>query len=157
MKPIPKSVKEHISNAQHFLDAAKKFPPPTDGSVQILLLLVAWENITIADKELSAWADGGLTDTKLHKDHATKLKDAPEIVRVILGPAGAKAREITISTGHDLAALRLACQYGSDIDSKDVKELFARGWHTDTFRRALIEKIQWVEMEVSMQEQITNA
>lgn len=65
MKPIPDSVKAHISNARYYLEAADKHPAPTKDAVHTLLLLVAWENIVIADTELSAWANEADVDERI--------------------------------------------------------------------------------------------
>jgi hypothetical protein len=148
MKAIPDSAKDHISNARYYLEAANKLPPPTKDAAHILLLLISWENIVIADKELSAWATDKAIDPKIRKDHETKFKDAPEILRVIVGAPGAHtpARKIRFSSGKELTDLRLACQYGSTTESKAVREIFKTGWHADDFRRQLEAKIKWVEM-----------
>jgi len=79
MKKVPKAIYDHVSNAKLYFEAAQKFPPPTNFAVQILLLLVSWENIVIADKKLDAWAQRSAIDEKLLKDHREKFKGAPGI------------------------------------------------------------------------------
>lgn len=154
MKPIPESVKERISNAEYYLEAADKHPSPVQEAVHILLLLVAWENIVIADAELEAWAGEEDIDEKVYKDHAHKFKDAPEITRNILGPNDTKPREVKFSTGREFSELRMACQYGSNTESKDVEQIFKTGWDVDNFRNTLIEKIGWVEAMVKTYEKL---
>ncbi len=152
MKPMPDSVKDHISNAHYYLKAAAKFPPPTQNAAHILLLLISWENIVIADSELSAWATRSDVNPQVYKDHAHKYKDAPEIHRIILGPSGTKPREIRFSSGRDFAELRLACQYGSNTESKKVSTIFNRDWDADDFQRALVSKIGWIEALIGIYE-----
>jgi len=48
--------------------------------------------------------------------------------------------------GHDFEELRMACQYGSNTESKDVQQIFKSGWHLDGLRNGLINKIKWTEM-----------
>ncbi len=153
MAKMPDSIEHYIANARLYFDAATKFPSPTNYAVEILLLLTSWENIALADGELAAWARDELLDGKLHKDHAAKFKGAPAIFRTIVGPSGTPARTIEFSTGHQLSELRQACQYGSNTESKDVRVLFDKYWHTDDFRRDLAAKIEWVELWVSVHNQ----
>lgn len=152
MNAIPESIKDHISNAKYYLKAADQHPSPTQAAAHIQLLLVAWENIVIADAELTAWVDEDSVDEKIYKDHARKFKDAPKITRIILGPRGVEPREIEFSTGKEFSDLRMACQYGSNTESKDVNEIFKTGWHVDGFRNALIERIEWTEKMVEIYE-----
>lgn len=154
MKPIPDSVEEHISNARYYLEAADMHPSPTQDAVHILLLLTGWENIAIADAELDAWASEEDVDKKIDKDHAHKFKDAPTITRVIVGQSDTKTRVINFSDGRSLAELRMACQYGSNTESKDVREIFKTGWQVDTFRNVLIGKIEWVEKMLKIYRQL---
>jgi hypothetical protein len=157
MKPMPDSIQAHISNARYYLDAANKHPAPTQDAVHILLQLIAWENIVIADEELSAWATEDDVDERLYKSHATKYKAVPEVLRVILGPSGTPPREIRYSSGRNFEELRMACQYGSNTEGKEVKELFKKGWHLDELRNGLIGKIEWVELFIKIhQEQTEN-
>lgn len=144
MKPIPDSVRDHINNAEYYLTAAGKLPSPTQDAAHILLLLIGWENITIADEELNAWATGEDVDKKIYKDHARKFKNAPEVLRVIVGSSGTPAKEVRFQTGRDFEELRLACQYGSNTESKDVAKIFSRGWHADGLERELGNKIKWL-------------
>lgn len=146
MKKIPKSVSDHIANAKYYLEAADKHPQPTQNAALILLLLVGWENIAIADHELGAWATDTNMDPQIRKSHAAKFKDLPSVTRTILGPSGTPPKDVEFSTGHDFEELRMACQYGSNTESKDVSQIFKSGWHLDGLRNGLIQKIQWEEM-----------
>jgi len=152
MRQIPKSVSEHIANARYYLRAADKHPYPTENAVLILLLLVGWENIVLADHELSAWADETNTEPSIRKSHAAKLKDLPTLTRTIIEPSGT-LREIEFSTGHDFEELRMATQYGSNTESKSVENIFNKGWHLDGLRNGLINKIEWVEVVLNAQQQ----
>lgn len=152
MKPIPDSVHHHLANARLYADAATKFLLPTNNAPHISLLLTAWENVAIAEAELNAWAREEDVDEKIYKDHAHKFKDAPIITRVILGPSGTKAREITFSSGRDFSELRLACQYGSNTESKNVADIFAKGWFTDDFQNSLANKIKWIDTMINIYE-----
>lgn len=154
MKPIPDSVKAHISNARYYLEAADKHPAPTKDAVHTLMLLVAWENIVIADTELSAWANEADVDERIYKSHATKYKELPQVTRTILGPSGTPPKEVKFSSGRDFEELRMATQYGSNTEGKDLRVLFERGWHLDGLRRGLINKIEWTEMMVDIYEKL---
>jgi hypothetical protein len=151
---VPVTIKDRVANARYYFDAAGKLPRPTQDAAHILLLLVGWENIAIADAELNAWANGDTAAERLYKDHASKLHGAPEILRVIIGPSGTKPREIRFTTGRDFAELRLACQYGSSTESKSVQQIFERGWHPDSFQRELKSKIEWVELFIGQYEKL---
>jgi hypothetical protein len=159
MKQIPKSVDEHISNARYYLSAADKHPAPTQNAVLILLLLVAWENIVLADHDLSSWASETNTSPEMRKSHSAKLQKLPAVTRIILDPKGSPSKEITFSTGHDFEELRKACQYGSNTESKDVQQIFKSGWHLDGLRNGLINKIEWTEMmlEIYRKELLTTS
>lgn len=145
MRLMPDSVREHISNAEYYLEAAEKHPVPTRNAVYILLLLIGWENIALADAELGAWAKKDDVDEKMYKSHASKHRKTPEIRRIILGPLGTKPRIIRFSTGRDFEVLRTACQYGSNTEGKEVKEIFKSGWHLDRLRNKLIGEIKWIK------------
>lgn len=151
MKPIPNSIKEHISNAKYYLEAADKHPAPTKDAVHILLLLIGWENIVIADEELGAWAKEEDVDKKIYKSHARKFIKMPEVTRIILDSTGTKTREFRFSSGKDFEELRMACQYGSNTET-EVRELFKTGWHLDRLRNGLISKIGWIKVLVSAYE-----
>ena len=154
MKPIPNSIKESISNAKYYLEAADKHPAPTKDAVHILLLLIGWENIVIADEELGAWAKEEDVDKKIYKNHARKFRKMPEVTRIILGQTGTKTKEVRFSSGKDFQELRIACQYGSNTETKEVRELFKSGWHLDSLRNRLIIKIRWIERLVSAYEKL---
>lgn len=153
---VPTSVKQYLSNARYYLDAANRLPPPTQDAGHILFLLIGWENIIIADTELSAKAQGSEVGKELHKDHAQKFKDAPEVLRVIIGKPGTHtpAKEIRYTSPADFAKLRQICQYGLNGDSKDIGSIFHRGWHADDLRRALANKIGWIEMLIKIYEEL---
>ena len=157
MKKIPKSVKEHISNAHYYLKAANKFPSPTFDAVRISLLLTARENIKIAEEELHAWAQGSKPAKDLYKSHAYKLRDVRDsysIDRIILGKPGTKAKTITYKSGKDFEKLYQICRYGLRGDSKQLDLIFKRGWNSDAFERALISKIKWEEAAIGMYENL---
>jgi len=153
---VPTTIKQHLKNAKYYLDAANKLPPPTQDAGHILFLLIGWENIAIADSELSAKAQGSEVSKELYKDHAQKFKGAPEVLRVIVGKPGTHtpAQEIRYSTPEDFTKLRQICQYGLSGGSKDIQEIFDRGWHADDLRRALANKIGWVEMLITIYEEL---
>lgn len=151
MKPIPQSINEHIANARHYLQAADKHIQPAENAIIILLLLVGWENIVIADHELSAWATEADIDPSILKSHASKLKHLPKVTRVIVGPNGTKPKVVEFSTGHAFEELRMAAQYGSNTESKNVEEIFKKGWDLDELRNGLINKIGWVEVVLKTQ------
>lgn len=155
MKKISASVKEHISNARYYLDAANKFPSPTRDAVRILLLLTARENIKIAEEELHAWAQGSKPTKDLYKSHAYKLRDVRDsysIDRIILGTPGTPAKTVSYKSGADFEKLHQICRYGLKGNSKDLSSIFSQGWHSDAFERALISKIGWEEMMVKIYE-----
>lgn len=91
MSKVPGNVRQFISNAKYYLEAAGKIPQPTQDAAHILLLIIGWENLVRADKELEAWAQKKQIDPKIIRDHAAKLGEVGEhnyISRVIVGPPG---------------------------------------------------------------------
>jgi hypothetical protein len=94
MLAIPPEVEEYVANASHYLAAASRLPPPKHNAAHILLPIIGWENIVLADKTLSAWATRTTIEARLKRDHAEKLQwvtptGATEgILHVIVGPAG---------------------------------------------------------------------
>lgn len=153
MKKMPNSIREHVLNAEYYLEAADKHPSPTKDAVHTLLLLTGWENIVIADEELKAWVKKDEVDDKVYKSHARKFRDIPEVTRIIISPTG-KPKEVRFSTGRDFEALRMACQYGSNTETKDVRELFKSGWHLNKLRNGLISKIGWIKVIISAYEEL---
>jgi hypothetical protein len=156
---VPNEIKQFVSNARYYLEAANKFPPPTKDAAHILLLITSWENIVIADKQLHAWASGGQVDPKLLRDHEAKLDEISKdsyVQRIIVGPAGKgiPAQEIKYATGKELKELRELCQYGSSSETHEVSKLFARHWFSDDFRRGLVNKIEWTEMSIDIYEKL---
>lgn len=155
---VPESVKQFLSNARYYLEAAEQLPPPTKDAAHILLLITAWENVVIADKQLHAWALGENIDPKLLRDHEAKLKEINErayVERVIVGPPGkhVPAQEIDYA-GSQLKKLRELCLYGSDNETHEVAKLFRRHWFSDDFRRELVNKIKWTEMSIRIYEKL---
>lgn len=151
MKKMPNSIIEHILNAEYYREAADKHPAPTKDAVHILLLLIGWENIIVADEELKAWATEADVDEKVYKSHARKFRNIPEVTRIIIGANG-KAKEVRFSSGRDFEELRMACQYGSNTETKEVRELFKTGWHLDRLRNGLISKIGWLKTMIAAYE-----
>jgi hypothetical protein len=149
MKTIPKPIKERVSNALYFLRCADKLSASTDKAAHILMLLIGWENVVIADEELSAWIDKKKVDPKVYRDHAYKFKKASGVLHVILGARGAKAKTIEYSSPALLKKLREYCQYGIASESKDVSKSFSRMWYADEFRNKLINKINWTSALIS--------
>lgn len=152
MKKIPNSIYDHILNAHHYLKSANKFPYPSDDAVRMLLLLTAWENIKIAEEELSAWAQQTTPSKKLYRSHAYKFQKAQPIERIILGPRGTPAQTVTYSSDIDFEKLISICRYGPKTGSKDLTSIFERGWNLDTFQNSLISKINWEETAIKMYE-----
>jgi len=148
-KKIPISVSEHISNAKHYLEAADRFPAPTNYAVQILLLLIAWENIATANEELAAWAKAKDVDMSIYKSHAKKFSKPPEIHRNDTNIFRVKNKHGSIKSaykdGKDFEKLRQLTQYGSQSETFDIRLIFKAGWHTDNFRNRLIGFIDLVE------------
>ena len=155
MKKIPKSIKDHISNAHCYLDSANKFPHPTCDAVRMLLLLTAWENIQIAEEELHSWVQKTTPSKKLYRSHAYKFHKAKPIERIILGPKGTPAQTIVYSSDTDFEKLISMCRYGPRTGSKDLILLFKKGWDLDTFQNSLINKINWEEAAIKMYESLT--
>jgi hypothetical protein len=154
MNAIPASVKEHISNARYYLEAADKFPPPTRNAVHILLLLIAHENIEQAKEELSSWAQKTSPNEKLYKSHAYKFKKVRPIQQIILGERGTTPKTNTYSSVADFQRVLSICRYGPKTGSKSLELIFCRGWFTDEFRNSLISKIKWEEMMVGIYEKL---
>jgi hypothetical protein len=158
MLAIPPEVEEYVANASRYLAAASRLPPPAHNAAHILLLIIGWENIVLADKTLSAWASSTTIEARLKRDHAEKLQwvtpsGATEgILHVLVGPAGSgtPVKEVWYKTGEDLARLRMLCQYGNPGSATGVSQLFARHWHADGFARGLESKIKWVEMLIKV-------
>ena len=153
MRKIPDSVRDHMSNARYYLEAASTFPYPTYIAVRILLILTAWEHIKIAEEELSAWARQTVPSRDLYKSHEYKFRELRRpITRVIQGESGTPAKTIIYSSAADIHKLLSICRYGPRTGSKRLTSIFERGWHTDSFKRSLISKIEWEEMMVNIYE-----
>lgn len=146
---VPKGIKVRIENAQYFLWCADALPPPTRNAAHILLLLIGWENVIIAQDELDAWIAKKKVDPKLYTDHTYKFTKAGSITHIILGQNGTESKTVTYSSPGELKKLREYCQYGFGSDSKSVAESFGSTWHADIFRNRLISKIQWTGALVS--------
>jgi hypothetical protein len=142
---VPDEVKQFTANARLYLEAAFKFPPPTNNAVHILLLIYGWENVVLADSKVHAWAMSEDINPKLLRDHETKLnkvsKDA-YIQHFING------EEVRYSTGIQLKKLREICMYGLSDDTKNVANLFREHWFSDNFSRSLKNKVEWTEMSI---------
>ena len=155
-KKIPNSIKDHLSNANCYLESAKKFPYPTCDAVRMLLLLTAWENMKIAEEELSAWVRQTTPSKKLYRSHAYKFQKAPQIDRIILGPRGTSPETIIYASDSDFEELISICRYGPKTGSKDLTSIFKRGWNLDTFQNSLIDRINWENTTVKMYEDLMN-
>lgn len=154
---VPNAIKQFTSNARYYLEAADKFPSPTKDAAQILLLIIAWENVVLADKKIHSWAMSESTDPKLLRSHEVKLDAISKdgyVLRVITGipGSGTLVKEISFKTGAELKKLREICQYGADDETHELAKLFHRGWHSDNFRRSLQNKIEWTEMMIGIYE-----
>jgi len=147
MRKMPRSIKEHVSNAEYYREAANLYPPPTKNAIHLLLLLIGWENIVIADKELEAWAKNDTVNSQVYKSHAIKLDIVPEVLRII-PQVGKSAVEKRYSGGSAFQDLRLVCQYGSNKEGKDVKKIFNSDWNLRPLERELINKINWVNVTI---------
>jgi len=158
MKKIPNSVKDHISNANYYLDATKPFPSPKCDAVRVLLLLTAWENIKIAEEELHSWAQQTKPAEELYKSHAYKFRDvrkSKSIDRIIILSSGT-AKTITYATGTRLGKLIEICRYGLNGGEKELASIFSKGWYSDDFERSLVSKIKWEETMVKIYEKLPN-
>ena len=156
MRKIPTSVKDHISNANYYLNAANKFPSPACDAVKILFLLTSWENIQTAEEELHSWAQRTTPAKELYKSHAYKFRNigkSKSIDRIIVGSNG-KSKTITYHSGSDFQKLLFICRYGPREGSKDLGLLFGRGWFCDDFERSLVSKIKWEETSIKMFESL---
>lgn len=158
MEKIPKTVKEYISNARYYLEAANQFPSPTRDAVKIFLLLTARENIKLAEEELHAWARGSKPTKDLYMSHSYKLRDVGDsysIDRIILEKPDSPVKTVSYKSGADFKKLHQICRYGlSSNDTKDIATIFSRGWHSEAFERSLISKINWEEMMVKIYESL---
>src|SRR3972149_7645369 len=94
------SIKDRISNARYFLEAADKHPSPTKDAVHILLLLIGWENIALAREELSAWANKSNIAKDIYKSHVKKLERLPGVTRITIDKKG-KPHEKEYRSGKD--------------------------------------------------------
>jgi len=156
---VPDDIKQFVSNARYYLEAANKLPPPTKDAAHILLLITAWENIIIADRQLHSWATNEPINPKLLKDHEAKLDEMSKdsyVQRIIVGPSGkgTPAKEIKYATGIELKKLRSLCLYGSSNETHEVAKLFERHWFSDSFRRSLVNKTEWTEMSIRIYEEL---
>ena len=156
MRKIPTSVKDHISNANYYLEAANIVSHRTSAAVHILLL-TAWENIKIAEEELHSWAQKIPTANGLYKSHAYKFRNirrSKSIDRIVVGPPGTQPQTTSYSTGTDFEKLLYICRYGPKGGSKELASIFGKGWFPDDFHRSLISKIKWEEAAVKMFESL---
>ncbi|HET9174033.1 MAG TPA: hypothetical protein VFN56_01990 [Candidatus Saccharimonadales bacterium] len=156
---VPDEIRQFVSNARYYLEAADKFPSPTKDAAQILLLTISWENIIIADKKLHGWAVKEKLDPKLLRSHEAKLDEISKdshILRVIVEQPGKHipVKKVKYETGAQLQKLREICQYGADDETHELATLFYRGWHSDSFRRSLHNKIEWTELTIRIYEEL---
>ena len=147
MTQIPKHIKDYASNANYYIEAAEKFTYPSHQAVR-LLLLTAWENIKIAEEELSGWAQKTLPSEKLYRSHEYKLRKSPLIDNIIVKSTGI-AETTTYATDAQFKQLHQICRYGTKTGSKELSKIFKRGWFLDDFERSLVSKIKWEELMVN--------
>ncbi len=150
-------MKDHISNAQYYLQATNNFPSRKWDAIRILLLLIARENIKLAEEELHSWAQQTSPSKKPYKNHAYKLRDvrkSKSIDRIILGSPGTPAKILSYSSGNQLSKLLQICRYGPKTGAKELQSIFRQGWHSEDFQRALEIKIDWESMMVGIYEKL---
>ncbi|MBU6370886.1 MAG: hypothetical protein KGH93_00080 [Patescibacteria group bacterium] len=155
-KKIPKDITDRIANARYYLDASRKLPFRSYTGLKILSLLTAWENLTIAEEEMSAWIRKIPVSKKLYKSHVYKLKNVRKPIERIVIKNG-RAHTTIYANGTELNKLLSICRYGSKSCSKNIEEIFVgREWITDEFERGLESRISWEEMSVKMFEKLLN-
>ncbi len=150
MKKIPNLVRDHILNARYYFEAACEFPSPRRDGVKLSLLFTAWENIHIAEEELSAYIQNKTAHKDLYKTHQYKLEGIPPIDKItveVVNGVG-KAKTITYSTGEQFSKLHQICRYGHKDGIKKLPLIFKKGWFLDDFENSLLGKIEWLETMV---------
>ena len=159
MRSIPKSIKEHISNANYYFEAANRIPPRFFVAVRILLILTAWENVQIAEEELSAWAQRTKPTKKLYTSHAYKFRNvrkSKSIDKIVINSQG-KVDTTSYATDSDFEQLLQICRYGPKAGNKELGVVFKTGWFSDDFERVLASKIKWEENIVEMYENLLSS
>ena len=153
---LPVSIKERISNANYYLDAASRIPLRGFEAIRISLLLTAWENVQIAEEELHSWAQQTPPAQKLYTSHAYKFRNirkSKSIDRIVINSRG-KAETTSYVTASDFERLLQICRYGFKNGTRDLAVVFKSGWFFEDFERALVSKIRWEETSVKMYEEI---
>lgn len=156
---LPISIKEHISNANYYLNAEGKIPSRTFDAIRISLLLTAWENVQIAEDELSSWVECTPLVQKLYKSHAYKFRNvrkSKSIDQISINLQG-KAETTTYATGDDFKRLLQICRYGFETGTKELSKIFKTDWYFEEFKRALISKIKSREKIVEIYENLLNS
>lgn len=147
---VPKNVQTHISNARYYFNAAQRIPSPVADGARILLLLVAWENMHTAVAELRSYIWKTPLPKKLHKEHTAKLQEVRGPI-IQLRPFGVgRFVEKAYLTPVELKKLLETCRYGPVGSLPDVAAHFARGWYTDEFEKDLDNKLRWLELELTI-------
>lgn len=156
MKKIPKHIEDYASNANYYIEASEKFVYPNHQAVKLLLLLTAWENIKIAEEELSAFIQKTIPVKELHKSHAYKFIKAPGIARVEVRSKGMKAINTFYKSPEDFEKLIYICRYGPKSGQRNLNLIFKNGWFLDHFENSLISKINWYNISVKMYKEFEN-
>lgn len=150
MPRVPNEIRDCISNAEYYLEAADRLPDKKENAAHIFLVILAWENLGRARKKLSNWAQKN--NKKLPNDHAVNLEDPEKfkgsgcyISHIVIKP-GVPALQKDYCTGEELKKLRIICQFGDTGASKNIRKIFASGWHVDRFREFLRRQIDWEKL-----------
>ena len=153
-KKIPKEVHNYLSNAEYHLTTALALHEREHIADRIYLLLIALENVFLADELHHHWIYDTKIPENVFKEHRIKLTGVRNpVIRVQFDKKKKRAKQILYLSAKKLEKLLNDCRYGPGKGAQSLREYFSNSrWFDDELIKEVENRISWARMHVKISE-----
>lgn len=136
-KKIPKEIYNLISNAEYHLESALNLDEKKHIADRIYILLVALENISLANKIYCHWVDGTKIPNAYFRKHSLKLYEVRNpVIRIQFDKKKRTAKEIRYTSAKQLEKILNDLRYGPGKGAESIQEYTKNGrWFDDELKK----------------------
>ena len=151
---IPKEIYNFALNAEYHLESALILDDKKHTADRMYLLLVALENISLADKIHSHWINNTKIPDIYFKRHGLKLDGVRNpVIRIQFDKTKKTTKEIHYKSAEQLEKILNDLRYGPGKGSQSIQNYFKDSrWFDDEFIKEIQTMLRWTKLSIELSE-----
>lgn len=153
-KNIPKEIYNFISNAEYHLASALTLDKRKNIADRIYILLIALENISLANNIYHHWINDKKISNEYFRRHGLKLDGVRNpVIRIQFDKKKKTAKEIHYKSVKQLEKILNDFRYGPGKGTQSIQDYFRDSrWFDDEIIKEVQTRLQWTKLGIELSE-----